>query len=72
MTQEFVVLKCLLVQKKVTLTYENCQVKEKTKGNVRRGHFICPMYLFWLPRVFAAAGRLSLIAAAGTTLHCDA
>ena len=63
MTQEFVVLKCLLVQKKGTLTYENCQVKEKTKGNMRRGRFICLCVCFWLPRVFAAAGRLSLIAA---------
>ena len=63
MTQEFMVLKCLLVQKKVTLTYENSQVNEKTKGNIRRDLFICLCIYFWLPWVFVAAGRLPLIAA---------
>ena len=63
MTQEFMVLKCLLVQKKVTLPYENSQVNEKTKGNIRRDLFICLCIYFWLPWVFVAAGRLPLIAA---------
>lgn len=63
MTQEFVVLKCLLVQKKVTLTYENCQVMGKRPKEMLGVALYLSMYLVLVALGLAAAGRLSLIAA---------
>ena len=63
MTQKFMALKCLLVQKKVPLTYENSPVNEKTKGSVGCDLLKCLCICFRLPWGCVAAGRLSLAAA---------